>query len=75
MVIEGGVGALMEIVKFCWSNSGIASVTRSVKLNEPEVVGIPEIVPFEGSRSSPGGNAPLVTPHTRVPMPPVTETG
>ena len=44
-----------------------------MKLNEPEVVVVPEILPFEGSRSSPGGNAPLVTPHTRVPMPPATE--
>ena len=72
VVIYGGVGALMEIVKFWSSNCGIESVTRKVNSNEPEVVGVPEILPFEGLRLSPGGNAPLVTPHTSVPMPPVT---
>ena len=43
-------------------------------MNEPVLVGVPEIFPVEGLRSSPGGNAPLVTPQTRVPMPPVTDT-
>ena len=31
-------------------------MTRSVKLNEPVLVGVPEILPFEALRSSPGGN-------------------
>ena len=64
----------MVIVKFWSSNCGIESVTRSVKLNEPELIDVTEIVPFEGLTLSPGGNPPQVTPHTRVPMPPVTET-
>ena len=72
VVIYGGVGGLMVIVKFWSSNCGIESVTRTVNSNGPEVVGVPEILPLEESRLSPGGNAPLVTPHTRVPMPPVT---
>jgi hypothetical protein len=74
LVIVGGAGGLMVSVKFCSSNCGIESVTRSLKLNEPVLVGVPEIFPFEALRSSPGGNAPLVTPHTRDPIPPVTET-
>jgi len=73
VVIYGGVGELTVIVKFWSSNCGIESVTRKVNSNKPEVMGVPEILPFEGLRSSPGGNAPLVTPQTSVPMPPVTE--
>jgi len=49
-------------------------VTRSVNLNEPVLVAVPEILPFDGLRLSPGGKAPLVTPQIRVPMPPVTDT-
>ena len=74
VVIDGGVGVWMVIVKFCSSNCGIESVTRRVKLNDPELVGVPAILPLVVLRLRPGGKAPLVTPHSRVPMPPVTET-
>ena len=70
LVIDGGAGESMVIVKLWSANCGIESVTRSVKVNRPELVGVPEIVPVEGLSVRPGGNAPLVTPHTRVPMPP-----
>lgn len=73
-VIVGGAGGLMVIVKFCSSNCGIESVTRRVNVNGPVLVGVPEILPFEVLRLSPGGKPPLVTPHTRVPKPPVTKT-
>ena len=74
VVIDGGVGELMVIVKFWSSNCGIESVTRRVRLNEPELVGVPEILPLVVLRMRPGGKAPLVTPHSKVPMPPMTET-
>lgn len=63
---------MIVIVRIWSSCCGIESVTRRVKVNGPVLVGVPETLPVEGLRLTPGGNAPLVTPHTRVPMPPVT---
>ena len=49
-------------------------MTLRLKLNEPVLLGTPEILPLDGLTVKGGGNAPLVIPHTRVPKPPETET-
>jgi hypothetical protein len=36
------------------------SVTMTVKLNVPGVVGMPEITPVDGARVSPGGKEPMI---------------
>ena len=72
--MDGGAGGLMVIVKSFSSDCGTESVTRSLKENAPVLVGVPDRLPVEALRLKPGGKAPLITPHTSVPMPPVTET-
>jgi hypothetical protein len=46
------------IVKACSSKSPAESVTRTVKLDTPVTVGVPEIFPVLLFNSSPSGNAP-----------------
>jgi hypothetical protein len=36
------------------------SVTKTVNVKVPDMVGVPETVPIAGSRLSPGGSAPAV---------------
>ena len=38
----------------------VESVTFAVKLNEPEVVGVPEIVPLDAESVKPAGSAPAL---------------
>jgi len=49
----------------------VESVTLAVKLNEPDVVGVPEIVPVAAASVSPAGNAPELTLQLYGVVPPV----
>lgn len=46
------------------------SVTRTVKLNVPAVVGVPDITPVEGVRVNPDGSAPPDIDQVYIPLPP-----
>jgi hypothetical protein len=49
----------------------VESVTSAVKLNDPAVVGVPEIVPLAAASVRPGGSAPELTLQLYGAMPPV----
>lgn len=51
----------MVIKKLCCGEGPVVSVTMTKKAKLPAVVGVPEIVPLEAVRVSPGGKEPLVT--------------
>jgi hypothetical protein len=51
----------MVIKKPCVGDVPVVSVTATMKVNVPGVVGVPEITPEVGLRFSPGGGEPLVT--------------
>ncbi len=53
--------AAMLSVKACDAVPPPVSVTVAVKLNEPELPGVPVICPFGGCSESPAGRDPLVT--------------
>ena len=53
----GVVGSEKELV----ADTDALSVTRIVKVDDPTVVGVPDITPNE--RLSPGGNDPVATDH------------
>src|ERR1700757_2737450 len=46
------------------------SVNDKVKLNVPAAVGVPEIMPVRGSRTSPGGRLPLNKAQVTGALPP-----
>lgn len=46
------------------------SVTWTVKSDVPELVGVPETTPVDGSSDNPSGKVPQVTTQLRVPLPP-----
>ncbi len=50
----------------------VESVTSAVKLNDPAVVGVPEIVPLAAARVRPAGSAPSLTFQSYGAVPPVT---
>ena len=50
------------------------SATRTVKLNVPVVVGVPEIIPVFGAMLRPPGRAPAEMLQVLVPFPPVVST-
>jgi len=63
-VICTGFGAaaivrLMAFVPVC-AVGEVESVTLAVKLNEPEAVGVPEMLPVPADRVRPTGKAPAV---------------
>ena len=51
----------MVMKKPCVGDVPVVSVTATMKVNVPGVVGVPEITPDAGLRFSPGGGEPLVT--------------
>ncbi|MEK8104125.1 hypothetical protein NKG94_01495 [Micromonospora sp. M12] len=53
----------------CWP---AASTTRTVKLELPAVVGVPESRPVLGFRVSPGGRVPALIDQTNGAVPPLT---
>jgi hypothetical protein len=50
-----------------------ASTTRSVNDQSPVSLGVPEMVPVDALRTSPGGNDPTDTDHTNGAFPPDRE--
>jgi hypothetical protein len=46
------------------------SVNDTVKLKDPDAVGVPKIIPVVGSNASPGGRLPLKRAHTAGALPP-----
>ena len=50
---------LNDFVAVC-AVSAVESVTLAVKLNDPAVVGVPEIVPLAAASVRPAGNAPAL---------------
>jgi len=60
-----------------WStveSGGVESVTSTVKVESPTVVGVPVIMPVEPLRVSPGGSWPFTTDQWYGGTPPVTVT-
>ena len=51
---------LNDFVAVC-AVGAVESVTLAVKLNDPAVVGVPEIVPLAAASVRPAGNAPALT--------------
>ena len=51
----------------------LLSVTRIDNEYEPVVVGVPERVPVDALRESPGGNDPVATAKLLLPLPPEEE--
>ena len=62
--------AAVEMDRFCWAVSRLASVTWTVKLLVPAVVGVPEIAPEEDS-VRPAGRAPVARAQVYGAIPPV----
>ena len=62
-------GALMVIESAALIEAELLSVTLMVKLEDPAVVGVPEIVPPE--RVRPAGSDPPATDHIYGGVPPV----
>ena len=50
---------LNDFVAVC-AVGAVESVTLAVKLNDPAVVGVPEIVPLAAANVRPAGNAPAL---------------
>ncbi len=65
------VGAFTLIVVDRAAVAEAASVTRTVKLLVPIVVGVPEITPVSGASDRPAGSAPEVMDHVYGVAPPV----
>ena len=55
-----GAAAIVRVKVFVpvWAVGEVESVTLAVKLNEPEAVGVPEIVPVAAAMVKPAGKAP-----------------
>jgi hypothetical protein len=67
VVICTGLGAaatvkVMDLVAVC-AVGVVESVTLTVKLNEPDVVGVPEKAPLDAARFMPAGSAPELKLH------------
>lgn len=63
-----GVAAI-TMEKPCWGEVPSAlSVTCTIKVYVPAVVGVPEIVPVGGSKASPGGRVPPVLAQVAEPV-------
>ena len=62
-------GALIVNDRLAVADADALSVTFTVKLDEPEVLGVPDIV--LPARLSPAGSDPLDTDHVYGPVPPV----
>ena len=61
MICTGVPAAATVIVNDCVAVCAVGvveSVTFAVKLNEPEVVGVPEMAPVAADSVSPAGSAP-----------------
>ena len=74
MVMFTGVAAadtvmLSNLVTVCGVGA-VESVTLTVKLEAPAVVGVPAIPPVEAFRVSPGGKAPELIDHEYGAVPP-----
>jgi hypothetical protein len=72
VAIARGTGSIVSVYCF-WIETGVAaaSVTLIVKLDAPELVGVPEIQPA-AFMVSPWGSDPEATLHVHVPTPPVS---
>jgi hypothetical protein len=65
-------GAAFTTIDKAWSsNTPFVSVTRTVKLNVPVAVGVPEITPVPLFKERPAGNAPTVTDQLNGVVPPL----
>ena len=60
LVVVMETGAVIDTLKACAARWPAESVTWTVKLNEPEAVGVPEMAPEELS-ARPAGGDPAVT--------------
>ena len=66
------VGATLTVILCTWvSVSRLASVTCTVKLAVPLVVGVPLISPVELFSVSPAGNEPVLMDQVYGPAPPL----
>src|SRR4030095_13900596 len=70
-VIVAPMMMLMALVTACTGDE--ASPSRTVKLNVPSVVGVPDIAPVPASMESPGGRAPEEIDQAKGAVPPAPE--
>jgi hypothetical protein len=70
----GGVGVVTVIVTTTSLYTPLESDARTVKVNVPPVVGVPEISPVAGSSVRPAGSDPLEMVKPKVPTPPEAAT-
>ena len=74
VVIEGGVGAAMIVIRSNFESDRLAaSVTFAVKSKGPAVAGVPEIVPAP-EIVKPGGKLPAATDQEYGVVPPVADS-
>ena len=77
--LAGGAAALITIDSACVSDWFNESVTFTVKLKVPWVVGVPEMFTLDpvvgGPIARPGGSDPTEILQVRVPLPPVDVNG
>jgi hypothetical protein len=64
---------LNDCVAVC-AVGAVESVTLTVKLNDPAVVGVPEIVPLAAANVRPAGNAPELTLQLYGVVPPLADS-
>jgi hypothetical protein len=72
-VVVVTMGTTLTIIDKFWSSNAVpASVTRTVKLAVPAVVGVPEMIPVLAARLKPAGKVPVVIDHVNGVVPPLT---
>src|SRR5450759_1626547 len=73
VIFGKGFGIAIVRVKALLAVAGVPaeSVTSTVKLNTPDAVGVPEIVPVTASSANPGGSAPAEIDQVYGGIPPV----
>ena len=63
---ESWVSCEIRMLKFCVAFALVAaelSVAWTVKLDDPDVVGVPEIAPLAADKDRPAGSVPALTLH------------
>jgi hypothetical protein len=72
VVVAGATVMVSDLVAVC-AVGVVASITLTVKLNTPEAVGVPEIVPLPALKLTPVGSDPALIDHVYGVVPPLAE--
>jgi len=73
VVIDGGF-AVTAIVSVWLAVAPVVSLTFTLKLKLPAVLGVPEICPLVAASTSPGGGEPVAIDHVYPGVPPEAVT-